>query len=120
MPHARLEAALHNREPQFPPRPPSLDPDSDDDLEPLNTWLYQSNRDKPWPAVYTDRRTQFLHFIELTEAIPEHDLLQPGRYPWQGKYPLSLTVVSSGEHHQQEHREPLLAWLQQPKQEGND
>jgi hypothetical protein len=112
---ARMEAALHNREPEFPPWPPSLRPDSEEDLEQLNAWLYQSNRDKPWSAVYNDWRTQFLRFIELGEAIPENDLLQPGRYPWQGKYPLSLTLITSYEHHQEEHREPLLAWLQQPE-----
>lgn len=117
---ARMEAALHNRKPQFPPWPPSLQPDSDDDLEALNTWLYQSNRDKPWPAVYHDWRTQFLRFIELGEAIPEKDLLEPGRYPWQGEYPLALTLISSGEHHQLEHREPLLAWLQQHRPKGNN
>jgi hypothetical protein len=117
---ARMEAALHNREPEFPRWPESLQPDSEEDLEQLNTWLYESNRDKPWSTVYSDWRTQFLRFIELAEAISESNLLQPGRYTWLGQHPLSLILVSSYEHHHLEHLEPLLASLDQQRPEGNE
>ena len=115
---ARMEAALHNREPEFPNWPASLSPDSEEDLDQVNAWIYETNRDKSWSTVYEDWRTQFLRFVELGAAIPEKDLLEPGRYPWLGKYPLSLILLSSYEHHQLEHREPLLAWLQQHRPEG--
>jgi hypothetical protein len=107
---ARVEAALHNREPEFPRWPESLEPEAED-VDPINAWILETNRAKPASAVYGDWRAGFLRLIELTQAIPESDLLQPGRYPWLGEDPLSLVLVSSCEHHHLEHLEPLLAWF---------
>jgi hypothetical protein len=110
---ARLEAALFNREPDFPRWPAGLDPDSEDDLDQINAWIYETHRDQPWSSVYQAWRDGFLRFLELGEAMPEEDLLQPGRYSWLADHPLSLILVSSYEHHHEEHLEPLLAWLHQ-------
>ena len=108
---ARMEAALHNREPEFPRWPERFVPDSEDDLEPINAWIYETYHEKPWASVYADWRAGFLRFLELGEAIPEKDLLDPGRYAWLEGQPLSLVLDSSYEHHHEEHLEPLLAWL---------
>jgi hypothetical protein len=108
---ARMEAALHDREPQFPRWLETLEPDSEDDLDQVNAWIYETYREKPWSLVYRDWREGFLRFLELGEAIAEEDLLEPGRYAWLQGHPLSLVLVSSYEHHHEEHLEPLLAWL---------
>ncbi len=110
---ARMNAALHDREPEFPGWPETLDPESEDDLEQINAWIYETHREKPWSSVYRDWREGFLRFLDLGEAIPEKDLLDPGRYLWMKGLPLSIILQGSYDHHHEEHLEPLLAWLRQ-------
>ena len=107
---ARMEAALHHREPKFPRWPTAFDPEVEDEPDELNAWIYKTYREKSWSRVYGDWREGFLHFLELGEAIPEKDLLEPGRYAWLAEHPLSLVLLASSEHHE-EHRGWLLAWL---------
>jgi hypothetical protein len=110
---ARLEAAVLNREPEFPRWPAELDPDSEDDPAQINAWIYETYREQPWSSVHQDWREGFLRFLELGEAIPEKDLLDAGRYPWMEGQPLSLVLLGSYEHHHEDHLEPLLAWIRQ-------
>ena len=110
---ARLEAALLNREPEFPRWPAELDPDSEDDPAQINAWIYETYREQPWSSVHRDWREGFLRFLELGEAIPEKDLLDAGRYPWMEGQPLSLVLLGSYEHHHEDHLEPLLTWIRQ-------
>jgi len=109
---SRLEAALLNREPEFPSWPAELDPEAED-VDQTNTWIYKTYHEQPWSNVHRDWREGFLRFLELGEAIPEKDLLDTGRYPWMEGQPLSFVLLGSSEHHQQDHLEPLLAWLRQ-------
>jgi hypothetical protein len=85
---ARLEAALHNREPEFPKWLADLDPEPQGQPHQVNAWLYETYRDQPWSRVYRDWREGFLRFVELGEAIPEKDLMEKGRDPWLEGYPL--------------------------------
>jgi len=110
---ARLEAALLNREPEFPTWLAGLDPESEDNLETYNDRIYQAYREQPWSSVHRVWSEGFLRFLELAEAIPEKDLLDTGRYPWLEAYPLSAVLQGSYEHHHEDHLEPLLAWLRQ-------
>jgi hypothetical protein len=109
---ARMEAAVHNKEPEFPNWPAEFDPEVEDQPNQLNAWLYETNRDKPWSRVYADWRDGFLHFMELGKAIPEPDLLKPGRYSWLDRYPLSLVLTASYDHHA-EHWDWLTDWFHQ-------
>jgi hypothetical protein len=111
---ARVEAAASNREPEFPKWPPELDPNSDDAIEPLNTWIYKTHRDLPWSTVYADWKKGFLQFLELGEKVPEKDLLDSGKYPWMNERPLAFILLSSYDHHQ-EHYENLFAWMKEHK-----
>jgi hypothetical protein len=103
---ARMEAAVHNREPQFPEWPAAFDPESEGQPHQLNEWLYATYRDKSWLDVYTDWKAGFLWLMELAAQIPENDLLEQGRYAWLEDYPLLLILTASVEHHA-EHR----GWL---------
>jgi hypothetical protein len=103
---ARMEAGLNDREPYFPDWPLDLNPDSEEDIDQINQWIYETNRDLPWSDVYQAWREGFLRFLELGEAVPEKDLLEPGRYAWFYGYPLSYVLTASQEHHQ-EHYEYL-------------
>ena len=46
---ARVEAALLDREPQFPAWSIGVDPDAEGTTERINAWLYDAYRDQPWP-----------------------------------------------------------------------
>jgi hypothetical protein len=106
---ARLEAALHNKELEFPQWPIDLDPDADD-VDQINAWIYQTYHDRPWAEVHQLWRNGFLRFMELGEAIPEKDLFEVGKYHWLKEYSISMVLVWSYEHHHVEHLEPLLKW----------
>ena len=110
---ARLEAALLDREPEFPKWPAELDPEPEGQPHQVNAWIYETYRGRPWSSVHGDWREGFLGFLELGEAIPEEDLLDPGRYRWLEGQPLSFILQASYEHHHEDHLEPLLAWLRQ-------
>ncbi len=105
---ARLEAGIQNKEPEFPQWHLGLDLESDGEPHQVNGWIYKTNRDRPWPNVYQDWKTGFLHTIELGEAIPEQDLLDKEKFPWLEGYTLADILTSSYEHHHQDHLTPLL------------
>jgi hypothetical protein len=106
---ARLEAALQEREPEFFLWPEPFDPESDDDLDRINAWIYETYHDQPWSRVHQAWRTGFLHFLELAGSLSEEDLFDPDRYPWLEGYPLNAVLQGSYEHHLEDHLEPLVA-----------
>ena len=111
---ARLEAAVQNKEPEFPKWPTELVPDSEEgDPDQINAWIYQMYHDQSWADVHQKWRDGFLRFMELGEAIPEKDLFEVGKYRWLAEYSISMVLVWSCEHHHVEHLEPLVAWLGQ-------
>jgi hypothetical protein len=110
---ARLEAARLDKEPDFPRWPVQPLPDPGDNTEEINTWIYQTYCDEPWSVVHASWRSGFQRFLELAQAIPEKDLLDPKRYPWMEGQPLLAVMQSSYEHHHIDHLEPLLTLLQQ-------
>jgi hypothetical protein len=108
---ARLEAAQLNNEPEFPHWPLELDPDFVEDPDQLNAWLHEFYRGDSWPSIHQAWQAGFRRFLELGQAIPEADLLDPHKYPWMNGQPLILVLQSSYDHHHVEHLEPLLAQL---------
>lgn len=109
----RVEAALLNVEPDYSGWPAGLDPESEEDLDQINAWIYQTHKDQPWSRVHRDWRAGYLRFIELSQAVPEEDLLDTNKYPWLGGYSLSAVLEGVYDHHHVEHLEPLQDWLRQ-------
>jgi hypothetical protein len=109
---ARVEAAVENHEPVFPDWPKNLDPEVRGQPHQLNAWLYESNRDKPWSQVYGEWKANFLRLLELAEAVPEEDLMDPARYAWLDDMSLAVILQASQEHHA-EHYEWLTRHLKQ-------
>ena len=109
---ARLEAAQLDREPEFPRWPAGLDPEQAGQPHQLNAWIYETYREQPWSAVHREWKEGFLRFLELGEAIPEKDMLDPVKYAWLEGHPLSFILVASYEHHH-EHYDRLMDWLRQ-------
>jgi hypothetical protein len=109
---ARLEAAVQNKEPEFPKWPSELVPDSEEgDPDKINAWIYQTYHEQSWPDVHRKWRDGFLRFMELGKAIPEKDWSDSGKYLWLEEYPISAVLLWSYEHHHIDHLEPLLAWI---------
>src|SRR6478672_8782142 len=96
----RLEAFLNHSEPQYPALPSTLDPDTED-VDPINAWIYETNRNKPWPNVYEDWREQFQRLLRLVQEVPEEGLVAPARYEWMEGYPISETLLGTYEHHEE-------------------
>ena len=111
---ARMEAALFNREPEFPRWLAGVDPDSEGNTDRTNAWIYETCREQLWLKVYQNWIAGFLRFLESGEGISEKDLLDAGRYPWLKGFPLAFILLASYDHHQ-EHYEKLLAWLQEQR-----
>ena len=109
---ARCEAALLDREPEFPRWLPGVDPDSEGNPDRINAWIYETCRELPWSEVHQNWRGGFQRFLEFADGISERDLLDTGRYPWLKGHPLAFILLASYDHHQ-EHLEKLMAWLRE-------
>jgi hypothetical protein len=97
-------------------RPPSQWPDNLDDeteegTQAINNWFYEQYRDRSADEILEETRDQFRRMRAAVEAIPENDLLTPGRYRWLGDYPLSAVLYGSFEHLHEEHEPGIRAWL---------
>jgi hypothetical protein len=104
---ARLEAALFDTEPNFPAWLAGAEPFyAEEHTGEFNTRIYAIYHDQPWASVHRDWRQGFLHFLEIAEAIPEAEFLDPDRYPWLNGYALGTVLQGSYEHHQ-EHLQAL-------------
>lgn len=112
---ARVEAALQDREPDYPEWWELFGPDPNEDVDRTNAWNYLKSLEKPWPLVYSDWYAQFGHYLELAKQVPEDDLLTPGRYAWMGQYALSASSLGTLDHHR-EHYDDVYNWL---KEHGN-
>ena len=108
---ARLEAALHNREPVYPAWPEQLDPEAEGQPHDLNAWLYEQERDTAWADVHQRWRAGFLRLLELANTIPEDALADKATFPWLEGYALMDVLQGSLEHHREhaEHLAPVLA-----------
>jgi hypothetical protein len=106
---ARLEAALAHGEPAMP-WPGALD--EDHDLDAINRWFYETNRDKSLAEIMNDSRDTFERCERAIIALPEADLFTAGRFPWLGEYVLGPAVVSGTlQHFHEDHEAEIRAWL---------
>jgi hypothetical protein len=106
---ARLEAGLRGGEPVFP-WPADLS--EDHNLEEINRWFYETNRDKPLAEVLSESRATFERVERAIAALPEDDLFTPSRFPWLEGYTLGPAVVhGTYEHYHIDHEPAIRAWL---------
>lgn len=115
---ARMEAGLHNKEPKMPSWLPGVAPESESDTDAINARIYETYRGRAWTEVYQQWRNGFLHFLAISEQVPEPALLDSSRYGWLSGYSLADVLLGSYDHHQ-EHLEQLLARLQQIADQHN-
>lgn len=110
---ARMEAGLENRLPEFTLWSDDFEPENPEDVQKINSLMYEKFRDKSWADVYQDWQQGFQQFIELAEKVPEVDLLNPEKYEWLNGYALVDVLLGSYWHHREDHREPLLEWFKE-------
>ncbi len=107
----RLEAAARGEAPPPPPWPDDLSDETDEGIEAINRWIYERNRDRPAADILAESREQFRRMRAAVEAVPEADLVTPGRFPWLGGEPLSAVLDGSFGHLHEEHEPAIRAWL---------
>jgi hypothetical protein len=108
----KLDAARRgDLQPADPPWPAHLDEDNEEELEQINRWIYDHNRNRPLADVLQESRQQFATMTEMVEELPESVLFDPNRFRWMKGYPLAAVVDSSFGHFHEEHEGTLRAWL---------
>jgi hypothetical protein len=110
---AKLDAALLNKEPLYPDWYPSEHPAAGADTDQVNARIYELYRDQSWSTVYRNWKEGFQRFIALAEAIPEKEIFDKEKYAWLEGYDIAAVLKGSYVHHQQDHYEPLVAWLRE-------
>ena len=109
---ARMNAAVLDREPEFPNWLASFPENWDENADQTNAWIYKNFHSQSWTETNRNWREGFLRLLELGEVVPERNLLDGDRYLWLKGYSLAFILVASYEHHQ-EHLEKLIVWLQE-------
>lgn len=107
----RLEAAARGQEPPPPPWPGGQTEEAGADVEWINRWMYERNRNRPAAEILADSREQFRRMRAAVEATPEDHLVMPGRFPWLGGAPLSAVLKGSLGHFHEDHDPGIRAWL---------
>ena len=107
----RIEAAANATEPPPPPWPEGRSSDPDEGTEESNRRLHEPGRHRPLEEILSESRDQWRRIRSAAEAIPEQNLLTPGRYPWLGGSPLSEVIVGATAHLHEEHEADIRSWL---------
>lgn len=81
----------------------------------LNQHIYEEHKDRPLDLVLIDLRVMHVHMVELVSALPEGDLMEPGRFDWRGGEPLWPSIAANSYEHYREHIELIQTWLEQEK-----
>ncbi len=105
---SRLEAGLSGEEPVMPWPAPL---DEEHDLDEINRWFYEVNRDKPFAEIARESRETFERVERAIEALPEGDLVEPDRFPWSQGWALGPAVVEGTLNHHREHEPDIRARL---------
>lgn len=107
---ARMEGAGRDEEPS-PPWGRDLAEERDADVDRINEQFHAATRDQPLAETLRDARATFDRLEAALLALPERDLLAPGRYPWLGGYPAAAIVTGSAEHLFIDHAPGIVAVL---------
>lgn len=108
---ARMEAAANGAEPLPTPWPEGLSSETDEGTDAINAWIYERYHGRPFEELLAEARDQWRRLRAAAEAIPEEDLLAPGRYPSLDGYALGEVIIGAAEHLHEEHEADIRRWL---------
>ena len=89
-----------------PPTPWPAQLTTDDEI---NDWIYTQNRDRPLRDVLDEHDQSLARVAAAIAALPDDDLLTPGRFDWLGG--VALVDVELFGHLHEEHEPSIRAWL---------
>lgn len=79
------------------------------EVDAINDWIYAQNRDRPLADVLAEADQSFARLAAAIDALPDDDLLAPGRFDWlEGN---ALDDVQLFGHLHEEHEPDVRAWL---------
>lgn len=97
-----IEAGLDGSPP--PPWPSNLTTDDE-----INQWIYDQHRDRPIADILADLDRSYDRLVRAIEAMPEDDLVTPGRFQWMEG--AALIDLDYDGHLRSEHEPAIRAWL---------
>ena len=103
----RLQAVQRG---ERPTPPPWADLPAEDD--PINSWIYQANHQRPSADVLRESRESLAQLEAAVAALPEADLFDPQRFPWMEGTSLAESIMgNSCDHFFSDHAPDLRAWV---------
>jgi hypothetical protein len=109
---ARMEAGLHDREPEYPKWIVESIENWEDDANDVNALTFERYHKEPWSEIHDNWKNGYLHLLELGNMLSERNLLDGDRYAWLNGFSLAAILLASYDHHQ-EHLETLTTWLRE-------
>jgi hypothetical protein len=107
----RLQAAVQGTEPAPPPWPPEWDDNDEAQLDRINAYIYEANKDRPLADVLAESRAQFGQMYDAVAALSDDALFTRSRFTWLEGWPLAAVLDSSYGHLHEEHEPDIRAWL---------
>jgi hypothetical protein len=89
-----------------------------DEVSKINPWIYRSQHDRPLADVLMESMQVWQQLLDAVEALPEADLMTPGRYDYMGGYPLGPANLRWSYGHLHEHAAQINDWLARRYDEG--
>lgn len=110
-----LEALRTGEEPPPNEWPSEFDTieDEDEATEKINRWFYERDRVRSLDDILAEARGQYVAIRDIFAALPDEDLDDPARNPWESGKSLADSVMS-GElfgHLHEEHEAAIRVWL---------
>jgi tetratricopeptide (TPR) repeat protein len=78
-------------------------PPTYDDVDEANAEIFEQYRHQSWNDVLKALERAHGELVEQTRAMPEDDLVDAERFPWQDGRPLWRSIVGSGYSHSVQH-----------------
>ncbi|CAA9535208.1 MAG: hypothetical protein AVDCRST_MAG59-163 [uncultured Thermomicrobiales bacterium] len=113
----KLEAVAHGQPEPAPGWPAEFgDGDEDEQVEQINAWIYERNKDRLLTEVLEESREGYARLAAIVGMVPEEGLNDPARFPAEEGSTLGLDLVSGAfwGHLHQEHEPAIRAWLAKP------
>jgi hypothetical protein len=105
---ARLEAGPDAT--MSDPWPASMGTEDEiEDWDEVNAWVRGQYRDRSLDDVLAEKDRQYERFAAAIAAMPEDDLMTPGRWGWGDR---ALVDANFFGHFHEEHEADVRAWLQ--------
>ncbi len=99
---ARFMAALHGTAP----------PEAEiaEEVPKENERVHLANRDRPLPDVLAESRRVWQELEDAVNALPQEDLMTPGRFEWIGGEAIGPANLGWSFDHLHEHEDMIRAW----------